>query len=62
MKKQASIAFATDLIENGYDVVAVQPLMGHSSSETTRIYVRMAAPVQIAVRSPLDSFKDLMVP
>jgi integrase len=47
-------SFATHLIENGYDVVAVQPLMGHSSAETTNTYVHMATPVRIGVRSPYD--------
>ena len=47
-------SFATHLIENGYDVVAVQPLMGHSSAETTHMYVHMASPMRIGVRSPYD--------
>jgi site-specific recombinase XerD len=47
-------SFATHLIENGYDVVAVQPLMGHSSAETTQAYVHMATPMRIGVRSPYD--------
>ena len=51
-------SFATHLIENGYDVVAVQPLMGHSSAETTQVYLHMAAPVRIAVRSPLDALSN----
>jgi len=48
-------SFATHLIENGYDVVAVQPLMGHSSAETTNTYIHMASPVRIGVRSPYDN-------
>lgn len=55
-------SFATHLIENGYDVVAVQPLMGHSSAETTQVYVHMATPVRIAVRSPLDSIFSIPEP
>lgn len=47
-------SFATHLIENGYDVVAVQPLMGHSSAETTNTYVHMVTPLRIGVRSPYD--------
>jgi site-specific recombinase XerD len=47
-------SFATHLIENGYDVVAVQPLMGHTSAETTNTYIHMASPVRIGVKSPYD--------
>lgn len=48
-------SFATHLIENGYDIAAVQPLMGHSSAETTLTYVHMASPAMISVRSPYDT-------
>jgi integrase/recombinase XerD len=48
-------SFATHLIENGYSVNEVQSLLGHNSSETTMIYVHMANPKMINVRSPLDS-------
>ncbi len=48
-------SFATHLIDNGYDVISVQSLLGHSSSETTMVYVHMASPKIIAVKSPLDS-------
>jgi site-specific recombinase XerD len=47
-------SFATHLIENGYDVAAVQPLLGHSSAETTMSYVHMASPVLLSVKSPYD--------
>lgn len=47
-------SFATHLIENSYDVNSVQSLLGHNSSETTMIYVHMASPKMINVKSPLD--------
>jgi len=50
-------SFATHLIENGYDVVAVQPLLGHNSAETTNVYIHMASPSLISVKSPYDNLK-----
>ncbi|MFC1801415.1 site-specific tyrosine recombinase/integron integrase [Nanoarchaeota archaeon] len=47
-------SFATHLIENGYDLNSVQNLLGHASPETTMIYVHMASPNMINVKSPLD--------
>lgn len=47
-------SFSTHLIENGYCVTQVQSLLGHNSAETTMVYVHMAAPKMINVRSPLD--------
>jgi len=48
-------SFATHLIENGYDVSAVQSLPGHKSPETTMIYVHMASPSMINIKSPIDT-------
>ena len=48
-------SFATHLIENGYDVSAVQALLGHKSPETTMTYVHMASPNMINIKSPNDS-------
>ena len=48
-------SFATHLIENGYDVASVQSLLGHNSSETTMVYLHMASPNMINVKSPFDS-------
>ena len=48
-------SFATHLIENGYDIVSVQTLLGHNSAETTMRYVHMVSPKLINVKSPLDS-------
>ena len=48
-------SFATHLIENGYSVMELQPLLGHSKLETTMIYTHLAAPKLMNIRSPLDS-------
>ena len=48
-------SFATHLIENGYDVNSVQSLLGHSSSETTMVYLHIASPRMIDIESPLDN-------
>ena len=47
-------SYATHLIEYGYDVTTVQPLLGHASAETTLRYVHMANPKMISVKSPYD--------
>jgi integrase/recombinase XerD len=48
-------SFATHLIENGYDVSQVQSLLGHKSPETTMVYVHMASPNMINIKSPIDN-------
>jgi site-specific recombinase XerD len=50
-------SFATHLIQNGYAVTEVQPLMGHSKMETTMIYLHMASPNLLSVESPFDSLE-----
>lgn len=50
-------SFATHLIENNYAVTDIQPLLGHSSPETTMIYAHIASPRMIAVESPFDTLK-----
>lgn len=50
-------SFATHLIENGYDVAAVQPLMGHSNAQTTMVYVHMCPAAFISVKSPYDDLR-----
>jgi len=47
-------SFATHLIENGNSVSEVQSLLGHKSPETTMIYVHLAKPNMIKIKSPLD--------
>lgn len=48
-------SFATHLVQNGYAVTEVQPLLGHNRLETTMIYLHMASPNLLAVKSPYDS-------
>lgn len=47
-------SFATHLIQNGNSVNEVQSLLGHKSPETTMIYVHLAQPNMIKIKSPLD--------
>ena len=47
-------SFSTHLIEAGYGVTTVQSLLGHSSTETTMVYVHTAASQIISIKSPLD--------
>ena len=48
-------SFATHLVEDGYDLTLVQSLLGHKSPETTMIYIHMASPKLLSVKSPLDN-------
>jgi len=48
-------SFATHLLENGYAVTDVQPLLGHARLETTLVYTHLAAPKLFTVQSPLDT-------
>lgn len=50
-------SFSTHLIENGSSVAEVQSLLGHSSAETTMVYLHIASPKMIGTRSPIDSMQ-----
>jgi integrase/recombinase XerD len=52
-------SFATHIIENGESIASLQSLLGHSSAETTMMYVHLASPKMIHTRSPLDSFQEI---
>lgn len=49
-----SHSFATHLLESGTDIRTVQSLMGHSSVETTMIYLHVMKRPGAGAPSPLD--------
>jgi integrase/recombinase XerD len=51
-------SFATHLVEEGYSLQDVQAVLGHKSPETSLIYVHMASPKMISIRSPFDSLNN----
>ncbi len=51
-------SFATHLIEDGCCLISVQALLGHASPETSMVYVHLAKPKLLDVKSPLDNLKN----
>jgi len=47
-------AFATHLLESGYDIRIIQALLGHASIQTTQRYTHITDRLLSLVRSPLD--------
>ena len=48
-------SYATHSLEAGMDIRKIQESLGHSSPKTTMIYIHMASPSMLNVKSPLDA-------
>lgn len=48
-------SFSTHIIDNGYDVMTLQSLLGHKSPETTMTYIHSNVKKMINVKSPYDA-------
>jgi len=50
-------SFGTHIIEDGYSLQSLQGLLGHSSPDTSMVYVHTACPNMIKIKSPYDTLK-----
>lgn len=48
-------SYATHLAEDGHTASEIQALLGHSSVQTSMIYVHMVGPRMLSVKSPFDN-------
>ena len=47
-------SFSAHLLKNGYDIRAVQELMGHKDVATTMVYTHVSDKPGLGIRSPVD--------
>jgi len=63
IRKKASVhtlrhSFATHLLESGTDLYYIQHLLGHTTANTTAIYLHITGKNLARVRSPIDLFEE----
>lgn len=63
IRKKASVhtlrhSFATHLLESGTDLYYIQHFLGHTTANTTSIYLHITGKDLARVRSPIDLFKE----
>lgn len=54
--------YATHLLEDGVNIIAVQKLMGHANIETTMIYLHVCTTPDLVAHSPLDKVFEICRP
>ena len=47
--------FATDLLEEGVDIITIKEQLGHASIESTLVYLHVAKVTRILSHSPFDT-------
>jgi site-specific recombinase XerD len=52
-------SYATHLLEDGVNIVAVQKLLGHGNIETTMVYLHVCQLPEQLPQSPLDKVFEL---